>query len=441
MRCTKVFIFLILLVAVACDTESSFPIPEENYFVKFYGEEGEQEGVDFVLNSDGSVVMVGNSWTREDKSDQQIYIVKVDANGNLIWQKKIGLPDKRDFVKDVELHTDGRIVIVGETEIETNNRDVYLTTFTQDGTGMDSARVALATFVAPIGILTDEEVTSVSIISNGFIVSGASTLLTGGTLGTMDTRDAMHLRFDNSLNWISGGGTWKDTNGGVDSEDIAVKVIEIIPNSLFYVFGSTNSPALQADTDNNYDFDYMLFSIGLTGDPNSVYLTLGDKSDNEKLTSVEICPAELGPGYLLSGYSIRSSGFSQSYTVKINKSNSILATRKLIESKPTDIGSNLEGRVNLIGRIEGSYLLISDDSNIPNKGTNISLQSLDNEFSKGINAPIILGGEGDDFTGSVAELPDGRILLVGTMTVGQSSTKGQKKMVLIKLNPNGKLAE
>jgi len=30
---------------------------------------------------------------------------------------------------------------------------------------------------------------------------------------------------------------------------------------------------------------------------------------------------------------------------------------------------------------------------------------------------------------------------MGTMTIGQSSTAGQKKMVLLKLNSEGKLAE
>jgi hypothetical protein len=434
-------VILILLVVAACDTERNFPLPEENYFVKFYGEEGEQEGIDFVLNPDGTIVLVGNSWRREDRSDQQIYIVKVDANGLVLWSKKIGLPNKRDFAKDVELHPDGRIVIAGETEMGIENRDVYLKTLSQDGNELDSVRISLETTIPPLGILTDEEIVSVSIISNGFIVAGASTLLTGGAIGTMDTRDAMHLRFDNSLNWISGGGTWKDTNGGVDSEDIATKVIEIIPNNLYYVFGSTNSPTFQGDIVNNYDFDFWIFQMGSAGVPNGVTLTFGDKIEDEKLSSLEVSPIELGQGYLLSGTSTRASGFSQSYVVKVTRSNSLSTTGKLVDVKPTDIGNDASGKVRIIGRLQNSYLLISNDYTLPNSGSNISLQQLSNEFSKGSNSPLIFNGGGDDFAGSVTELPDGRILIMGTMTVGQGNTQGQRKMVLMKLNPEGKLSE
>lgn len=49
------------------------------------------------------------------------------------------------------------------------------------------------------------------------------------------------------------------------------------------------------------------------------------------------------------------------------------------------------------------------------------------------------GGAGSDLAGGVAEAPDGRILILGTMVLGEST--GQTKAVLIKLSPQGKFGE
>ena len=433
-------IILILFISFSCDTENSFPVPEENYFVKFYGEEGDQEGVDFIVNSDGSVVMVGN--TERPGIKKQIYVVKVDANGQVLWQRKIGLPDKDDFARDVELHPDGRIVIVGETEMGVGNNDVYLATISQDGSALDSVRVGLKTNT---GVETNEDVTSVTIITDGFIVAGASTLDTNGNLGTSVTRDAMHLRFDNSLNRISA--TWTEITGekssvGNVADDIATKVIEVVPNSVYYIFGSTNSPLQQGDNDGVFDYDYWIFQIGNSGIPSSVSLTFGDPNSDEILSHVEDSPNQFEPGYILGGITRRNTGLTQSYLVKVSKTNNLVTTSALFNAAPTDLGSNVLGStIRTFNQQEGSFLLLTDDYNVPNFGSSISIIKLTNQFSRVWGLPLIFGGEGDDFSGSVTELPSGRILVVGTMTIGGGNDKGQKKMVLIKLNPDGKLTE
>lgn len=437
-------IFFILLLIVSCDTERSFSVPEKNYFIKFYGEEGEQEGVDFVINPDGTIVMVGN--TERPGVLSQIYVVKVDANGHELWNRKFGLPDKSDKVKDVELHPDGRIVIVGETEMAVGNKDVFLGILSQDGLLLDSIRPQVKTYdinFPPIGVDTDEVVSSVTIVSDGFIVSGASTLLTGGRIGTSATRDAMHLRFDNSLDWINDAtGLWSSVSGQLISDDYAVRTIEVDPGKLYYVFGSSNYD----NGDGTTDYDVWVFGLGSTGGKyagpdGGEPLFIGDGNDNERLGSVELVTDLTGSSYLLSGISTRTTGFSQTHIVQLTQAGSLGSISKRIEIKPTDIGTNAVGRTKSIGRINNTFLLLSNDLNQLNFGSSISLQRLSPDFSSNSKPALIYGGEGDDFAGSVAELPNERILLMGTMTVGQSSTIGQKKMVLMKLNSEGKLAE
>jgi len=439
MRVSSILVGLIIFVC-ACDTENNFAIPDENYFVKFYGEEGDQEGIDFIVNTDGSVVMVGN--TSRPGVLQQIYVVKVDANGQVLWQRRIGLGDKKDIAKDVELHPDGRIVIAGETEMSVGDRDFYVKILDQNGLELDSARQPLK-----LGVVTDEKVYSVSIINNGFMIAGSTTLLESGAPSPNDLRDAMHLRFDNSLNKIDEStGLWSEVTGTSNSDEYAAKIVEVDPNNLYFVFGSSN----EDKGDNTTDYDFWIFGLGSTGgpypgpDPPQLAgepLFFGDPNDDELMTSVESGSPQSVSTYVMSGISVRSSGFSQTYVVQLTKAISLGRMNKLIESKPTDIGTNVSGIVRIVARMDNSYLLISDNFLLPSSsaGSNISLQMLNSEFSDNSKDPIIFGGESDDFVGSVSELSDGRILLFGTMTVG--GLNGQKKMVLMKLNSNGKLTE
>jgi hypothetical protein len=43
-------------------------------------------------------------------------------------------------------------------------------------------------------------------------------------------------------------------------------------------------------------------------------------------------------------------------------------------------------------------------------------------------------------SGAVAELPDGRVVTIGTMALGGEGTNNQQKMVFMKLNSSGRLA-
>jgi hypothetical protein len=67
---------------------------------------------------------------------------------------------------------------------------------------------------------------------------------------------------------------------------------------------------------------------------------------------------------------------------------------------------------------------------------NLFLTKLGNDLGDAWPDPArTLGGIGDDAGGAVTETPDGRILVVGTMVLGD--LKGQRKLVLMNLNSDG----
>jgi hypothetical protein len=98
----------------ACDTDNTITDPTDKYFVKFYGGDGDHDGVDLVSLNDGSFILVGNAKVPGSLLGRQIYIVKVSTTGMVIWEKTIGSTGD-DSAKDIELTPDGRIVIAGET--------------------------------------------------------------------------------------------------------------------------------------------------------------------------------------------------------------------------------------------------------------------------------------------------------------------------------------
>lgn len=425
MRAGKVILF-ISLILTACETGKDFPLPEENYFVKYYGGAGDQEGVDFVVNPDGSIVLLGN--TTSDADGNLIYVVKVDNNGAVLWEHRFGtFSPGAETARDIELHPDGRLVVAGETQKGVNDSDVFLFTL-DNGSGLmlDSVRVGLVEGATE----TNEEVRSVSIIQNGFIVAGASTRLESNVPGANDRRDGMHLKFDNALNWIpEATNPWADVTGENSSDEVVQKVFQIAPN-LYYAFGYSN---FIHDTDNTDDYNYWVFNFGEFGEPKGVNDRIGVTSEDEILSAVEISPLVSGPGYILTGISRRSTGESRSYIVKLQDNLGV----NFITS-PTNLGNNVDGLITTKSLSNESFAILSNDNTQAGAGSSISLLRLRRDLTPAWSVPQLFGGAYNDFAGSVAELPNGRLLIIGTMTLGNN---GQKKMVLMKVNPDGKLDE
>jgi hypothetical protein len=317
-----VFIVLIGLI-LSCDTERNIPLLAEDTFLKFYGVEGEQTGVDFVLTADNAIVMVGNS--NMPGGTQMIYVVKVDLLGNVIWENMIGLANKNNTVKDIELHPDGRLVIAGETEMAVNDRDIFLQTMSGDGNELESVTHG-------ISIGSDEEVKSVSIIGTGifanqqgFIVAGATTSIDteGSYIPTpRDIRDAMHVRFTDlpSLQAMPAA-SWDTRTGKNDSEDVVVKIIRSSDPNLLYCFGYTNTVGGTASG----DFKYWVFAINdageEAGDLEALFNLLGQASEDEILKSVlDVDISDpFDRGFLLNGVAIDNAGNRRGYFVKFRR--------------------------------------------------------------------------------------------------------------------------
>jgi hypothetical protein len=415
-----------LLLVVSCDTASNFDQTNKKYFLKYYGNDGDQEGVDLVVNTDGSFYLLGTS---DSKSlGKQVYLVKTGADGNILWEKTFG-GKKDEKAKDLLQLSDGRLVFVANT-FENGNIDVFVETLTADGNKIDSVIYPLSS--------KDEDALSITQTTDGFIVAGSTadvSLKLGGAQDKADVTDAMQLRFNTNLTIYAD--TWRKTVG-YPNADVAVK-IEQDDKGKFSLFGYSNK---QLPTSSSQDFNYWITQLGLTGEPASNELFPGEDRVDELLTSVLKTPLQSGEGFLLAGQSLDpTSAASKLFLVKVRKNISLTSQDYLFREKTNiDLKTTRSVQyVNICTSQNSGYYVIANDNRLGVDNTNWYVSNFDNNGNPIWQTPVTFGGENNDTVGAISELPDGSILILGTMEVGGIKIR-EKKMTLIKVNSSGKFA-
>src|SRR5579872_3444 len=121
------YLVLIFAFLFACDTASNIKSPGNNYFLKYFGGDGNQTATDLIVNTDGTFFILGNSRQEQD-SIQKIYLAKVNAQGDVIWQLTHG--NSETVARDFLLTADGQnLVVVANTNLTSGNPNVSITFF------------------------------------------------------------------------------------------------------------------------------------------------------------------------------------------------------------------------------------------------------------------------------------------------------------------------
>lgn len=403
----------------SCDTEESLAPDAENYFVRFFGDEGFQEGVDLIVNEeDQSILLLGTS-TDPGTSIKRLFLVNADWEGNVIWKKKLGGP--YDVAKDIERSNDGGFVLLSESSPDvqlSQGLGIKLITISQDGIKTDSA-----VFNSPLenGVSPSDYPTAVTPIANGYIVTGSSQYGTQwANGGTEDVSDVLRIFFDNNLEVDPLDYPYYSLSG----TDYGVNTVQLGQD--YYTFTSSRySPTAPA---NDYNFNcYALNGQGFS---------VGEFAANNDEFLNAICPS-FTSGYFMAGthmngaaseiyigYSIVDGGAlikaSEGKVINIPQS----AGRKIVTSSVCQAKANPQG-----------YLILGTEGEVGSRNIWLSKVS---DIGGQVYWSSIFGASdrNDDRAGAVAELPDGRILVVGTVNLGVNNLK----MSLFKLNSEGRFA-
>jgi hypothetical protein len=413
----KIFVLIVVLgIFCSCDTPEELQRNETDYFLKFYGNDGNQSGVDFIMYDDGTFVLVGNS-QESATSDLQIYVVKINQKGEVLWQNTYGSNARNEEAKDIELLKNGELILAGNSKPKNTNAqsDVYLLKLNQDGGFVDSIRQETRTSFE--NVISVTEVTTAS-DSSELIVAGSIS----GTSGNTEDTDAMHMRFkiDKNLNKLKRVSEleWKTSptfsSFGLPGVESATKVVQYDANT-FYVFGTSNQWG-------NSDFWYYSLSNKANAPINSTLI--GKPDQDEALTSVTLSKDQTI--VVLTG---TRQGSIITVLLRLPLPAIQLSTPSILnlqEAKYSQPRLAIGQKSYWVAAQKAS----GSTSDIALAQTNADGSAIEHLFGESLLSQ----------SGTIAELPDGRVVTIGTMALGGSGSNNQQKMVFMKLNSNGRLA-
>jgi hypothetical protein len=426
MRLISLSVIIFITILLSCDTASNVEPTFESYFTKYYGEDGEQVGVDIVLNADGSMILLGNSFSQS--ASVSPFIVKTDPLGNIIWQVNLR-PEVASSINetavDIEPINGGQFVLVSNVQDTVTSIRIYI--INQDGSIANS--VTLKDPESPENHVA-KSITQSS--DNGFLITGYKApdpiRNPEPVVASLDQADILLLKVNSSLDFEP------LARGGGEQKGSGVKAYEFILNNTIYylVFGYSDQPLKNEDP---FQLRYQLFSVDAAGTPAGVYGFSESDPQEEQIASTTLkIPASSGDGYLTVGTATSLTG----------SESDLHLTRFVRPEKPGEVLTPLDTKVPLTNRrIQGvsaanaapdGFFIVANEIRDNNK-RDIFLLKVERNGS--VTWTTSFGSlEGEDTGAAVAALPDGRIAVVGTIEL-----ETQRKMVLIVTNPNGQFSD
>jgi len=257
--------------------------------------------------TDGGYIVAGYS-TSFDWPDN-VYILKLDSNGNLAWQRTCG-GSGYDFGFSVDQTTDGGYIVVGGTSsFKVNNLDVYLLKLNSDG--------SLAWQNTFGGNIDDYALSVQQTTDGGYIVAGATTSFGAGDCDVY----VLKINPDGSL-------AWEKTFGG-NGEDQAASIQQTTDGGYIVAGVTTSFRAGSCD----------VYVLKLNSDGSLAWQKMygGDAADYA--SSIQ---QTTDGGYIVAGVTgLFESGSSDAYILKLNSDGS-LAWQKTYGGNGYDAASSIQ---------------------------------------------------------------------------------------------------
>ena len=93
---------------------------------KNYGGSGYEYGNNIDINEAGELLLSGTSSSFSNDENPDIYVVKTDSSGQMLWQKTYG-GSASDYGKDAQFMSDGNLIVMGSsTSGDANKLDLYI---------------------------------------------------------------------------------------------------------------------------------------------------------------------------------------------------------------------------------------------------------------------------------------------------------------------------
>ncbi|NBW34854.1 MAG: hypothetical protein EBR30_07515 [Cytophagia bacterium] len=365
-------------------------------------------------------MLLGNT---DKNNEHRFFVTKIDTAGNILRHRTYGEGSSIiETAVDIEQTSDGNFIIAIQRTATTGNRDTKLLVISPDLVGQDSVVFNNTVIADNTG---DEAVSSVTPYQlngeTGFLVTGSTTLVSTPD----DITDPFVYKIDQNLNldpfWVTNPG-----NNGTRDQGI-----KIVPRQTgFLLFLNTNPESSAAR--NGYYLQPLESDGDATTEGSVGFVRISESGEDEFLQQVVSNPDN--GDYLLVGNRV-GSDISQVYFVAMTNSLGFNPTQHRNAGNQTVSLNSLEGSFSGISvapsRQTGYLLVANQELNLGNVVTNnIVLARL--RFTGEVMWTTQFGADDSYKAAKIEELPNGKILIVGTGTLGN-----QEKMMLLKVNSEG----
>ena len=407
-------ILVFSMLIFACDTTNSVTPYQDQTFIKLYGGNGSEVGKDIIQLSDGGFVIVGSS-TSGFVGGKDIYIVRTDKLGNLIWENRYDGKGGNDVGNSVILGDNNNIYVCGEISQQTSGflvarRDVIVLDISIDNGTIQNEQVYGDS-------LRDEVGTDILKLDNGFFISA--------TMDHPDTSKYFLIETDINLDTIQFRSRYIGTN---NVNNYSTSSFENIadPNNPFVCFGTSFR---LANNPTNSSYWYHAFTYKSNSNQPGIVEYYGSGSSDEFCTDID---QTIDGGFILSGYQTKGN-VSSEMILKIDRN------LQQVWSEPKIYPNQFNRSVKDCGIMQTrdrGYIVTSTIELDDPKNDEISLLRLNSEGEEQWRKTY---GSNEDDTGSkVIELEDGSFVIVGTIGF-DINPDSESKMCLIKINREGDL--
>jgi hypothetical protein len=395
---------LALFVAATLPTQSAYirtSLPSDTilatgpslHFCKAIGGKNDDGGVSLIQTSDGGYAITGGTYSF-GAGGEDVYVVKLDANGNLQWTKTIGGPESEEGVSLIQT-SDGGYAIAGLTQsFGAGEDDVYVVKLDANGNLQWTTTIG--------GKKEDGGFSLIQTSDGGYAIAGYTLSFGAGEA------DVYVVKLD-----ANGNLQWTKTIGGPGSE-IGFSLIQTSDGG-YVIAGSTES-----------------FGVGGA----DVYIVKLDANGNLQWTKTIGRPGnEIGfclihtsdSGYVIAGSTTSfGTGGVDVYVIKLN-ANGNLQWTTTIGGKEEDVG------VSLIQTSDGGYAIVGSTKSFGAGEWDVYVVKLNANGKPQWTKTI--GTKDEKFIkSSIIQTSDGSYVIAGTT---RSFGAGGRDVYVVKLDKNG----
>lgn len=404
---------LLSLILITCDTKNNVEPTFKNYFIRYYGEDGNHEAKDFVVTNDGGVIIVG---TETVGQSQRMYVLKTDLEGNQLWSKTFG-STTNERVQDIEpiisgVDASNFVILSNWAKPGADSLAMRLTVVSTNGDSLKSFA---------INIFESQEGNSVTPLQSGeYLVAGKvsnADTLNAELPGVIDRDDLLSVRVNSSLTAVT-----EFDRVGRSSEGANIKVFEA--NNYIYTVGYSNESI--SGTPTAVEDGLNFFFRSLSPPPTSTLTTDYAGTTSERQVMRSVSRTSTGLFFAIGDQTDLTDNPSSSRAFAVRAIGSVAN----VDRSRVIFGSNARAvAISSTSSFDQLVLLNSIESSEQRNIVLLKINiELDEVLSVSFGAP-----NNDDRGAAVAELPNGDILILGTMELAGQ----QDKIALIKIRADG----